>query len=158
VKEIIPCIRNECIGGRTFRNLHVRCAVNPATAGRVAAKASTEKKKKVVVIGGGPAGHGRSGGQQSTGSRCMKRAIIWEASFGWRPPARREKIAWFGDYLRNQIRRRGKSSPRNNRNPGEDHAEKPDTVILATGASQWFRPAGVESRSMHGLGHPRREK
>ena len=140
VNEIIPCIScNECIGGRTFRNLHVRCAVNPAT-GREGwlQRLPPEKKKKVVVIGGGPAGLMAA----LTAKRRGHRVTLYEKSDHLGGQLRlaavlpgREKITWFGDYLRNQIRRErikvllGKTAT-----PEKIIREKPDTVILATGS------------------------
>jgi len=140
VKEIIPCIScNECIGSRTFRNLHVRCAVNPAT-GREGwlKKLPPEKKKKVVVIGGGPAGLMAA----LTAKRRGHRVTLYEKSdqLGGRLPLAaalpgREKIAWFGDYLRNQIRReRVRVLLGITATPEKIAREKPDTVFLATGA------------------------
>jgi 2,4-dienoyl-CoA reductase-like NADH-dependent reductase (Old Yellow Enzyme family)/thioredoxin reductase len=140
VKEIIPCIScNECIGGRTFRSLHVRCAVNPAT-GREGwlQRLPREKKKKVVVIGGGPAGLMAA----LEAKRRGHRVTLYEKSghlggqlrLAATPPGR-EKIGWFGDYLRNQIRReRVKVLLGITATPGKVMREKPDAVILATGA------------------------
>jgi len=140
VKEIIPCIScNECIGSRTFRSLHVRCAVNPAT-GREGwlQRLPPEKKKKVVVIGGGPAGLMAA----LTAKRRGHRVTLYEKSDHLGGQLRlaaalpgREKIAWFGDYLRDQIRRErikvllGKTAT-----PEKIIRQKPDTVILATGS------------------------
>jgi 2,4-dienoyl-CoA reductase-like NADH-dependent reductase (Old Yellow Enzyme family)/thioredoxin reductase len=140
LKEIIPCIScNECIGGRTFRSLHVRCAVNPAT-GREGwlQRLPREKKKKVVVIGGGPAGLMAA----LQAKRRGHRVTLYEKSghlggqlrLAAAPPGR-EKIAWFGDYLRNQIRReKVKVLLGITATPEKIAREKPDTVILATGA------------------------
>jgi NADPH-dependent 2,4-dienoyl-CoA reductase/sulfur reductase-like enzyme len=140
VKEIIPCIScNECIGSRTFRNLHVRCAVNPAT-GREGwlQRLPAEKKKKVVVIGGGPAGLMAALAAKRRGHRVT----LYEKSghlggqlrLAAAPPGR-EKIAWFGDYLRNQIRReKVKVLVGITATPEKIVREKPDMVILATGA------------------------
>jgi 2,4-dienoyl-CoA reductase-like NADH-dependent reductase (Old Yellow Enzyme family)/thioredoxin reductase len=140
LREIIPCIScNECIGGRTFRSLHVRCAVNPAT-GREGwlRRLPAEKKKKVVVIGGGPAGLTAA----LEAKRRGHRVTLYEKSgrlggqlrLAAAPPGR-EKIAWLGDYLRNQIRReRVKVLLGITATPGKIVREKPDTVILATGA------------------------
>jgi 2,4-dienoyl-CoA reductase-like NADH-dependent reductase (Old Yellow Enzyme family)/thioredoxin reductase len=140
VKDIIPCIScNECIGGRTFRNLHIRCAVNPAT-GREGwlQKLPPEKKKKVVVIGGGPAGLMAA----LTAKRRGHRVTLYEKSdhlggqlrLAAAPPGR-EKIAWFADYLRDQIRReRVKVLLGTTATPEKILRENPDTVIVATGA------------------------
>jgi NADPH-dependent 2,4-dienoyl-CoA reductase/sulfur reductase-like enzyme len=140
VKEIIPCIScNECIGGRTFRNLHVRCAVNPAT-GREGwlQRLPPEKKKKVVVIGGGPAGLMAA----LTAKRRGHRVTLYEKSDQLGGQLKlaaalpgREKIAWFGDYLRNEIRReRIRVFLGITATPEKISQEKPDSVILATGA------------------------
>jgi 2,4-dienoyl-CoA reductase-like NADH-dependent reductase (Old Yellow Enzyme family)/thioredoxin reductase len=152
VKEIIPCIScNECIGGRTFRNLHIRCAVNPAT-GREGwlQRLPPEKKKKVVVIGGGPAGLMAA----LTAKRRGHRVTLYEKSdhlggqlrLAAAPPGR-EKISWFGDYLRNQIRREKiKVLLGITTTPEKIAREKPDAVILATGSVPFVPDLpGVES-------------
>ena len=75
--QIIPCIscNDGCIGGRTSKDLHVRCTVNPMT-GRENLKhrfTPPSKKKKVFVIGGEPSGN--DGGYHGKNERASSYAI-----------------------------------------------------------------------------------
>ncbi len=151
VKEIIPCIScNDCIGSRTFRNLHLRCAVNPATGreGRLQ-RLLPEKRKKVVVIGGGPAGLMAALTAKKRGHRVTllekSSHLGGQLNLAAKLPGR-EKIAWFGDYLRNEIQReRIKVILGTAVTPEKIAREKPHTVIVATGAvPNILNPPGAE--------------
>lgn len=141
-KEIIPCISCNvgCIGERIFRNLHIRCALNPLTGreGLKDALLPVGKKKKVFVIGGGPAGMAAALYADEKGHEV----ILYEKSqrlggqlhLAATPPGK-EKFVWFLDYLRNQIEKR-KIEVRLEQavTPEAVFRGNPDVVILATGA------------------------
>lgn len=141
-REIIPCIscNDGCIGGRVFRNLAIRCAVNPLT-GREQLKESlvpVRKKKKVFVIGGGPAGMMAALTAKARGHHVSlyekSNQLGGQLRLGTRTLGK-EKISWFLDYLLNQIKQK-----RINVSLSHPVTQKtiihgnPDAVILATGA------------------------
>jgi 2,4-dienoyl-CoA reductase-like NADH-dependent reductase (Old Yellow Enzyme family)/thioredoxin reductase len=157
VREIIPCISCNvgCIGERIFRNLHIRCAVNPLT-GREGWKDTLVpaiKKKKVFVIGGGPAGmtaaiYAKMRGHDVTlyekGKELGGQLRLAEV-----PPGK-EKIAWFREYLINLVKeRRIKVHLGTNVYPKMIAQRNPDAVIIATGATPFIPEIpGVKSRSV----------
>jgi 2,4-dienoyl-CoA reductase-like NADH-dependent reductase (Old Yellow Enzyme family)/thioredoxin reductase len=140
-EEIIPCIScNSCIGHRTFRGLHIRCAVNP-WAGREQFKenlAVAGKRKKIFIVGGGSSGIMAALIAKKRGHFVK----IYEKSnelggqlrLAAAPPGK-EKLLWFRDYLRQEIKRQ-KIEVRLGRPaaPEEIIRGNPDMVILATGA------------------------
>lgn len=156
-KQITPCISCNigCIGGRIFRGLHIRCTVNPL-AGRERLKESLMPigiKKKVFVIGGGPAGMvaaltAKKRGHQVTlyekndqfGGQLQLAAVV---------PGK-EKIAWFRDYLLNQIKQQKiKIKLGHLVTHGTIIRGNPNAVILATGATPLFPDIpGIKSRAV----------
>jgi 2,4-dienoyl-CoA reductase-like NADH-dependent reductase (Old Yellow Enzyme family)/thioredoxin reductase len=141
-KDVIPCIscNDGCIGGRTFRNLHIRCTVNPMTARErfVERLKPVSKRKKFVVVGGGPAGIMAG----LTATMRGHQVTVFEKSnelggqllLAAKPPGK-EKISWFRDYLLNQIDQQGINVRLECPVTLETIVqENPDAVILATGA------------------------
>lgn len=140
-EEIIPCIscNDGCIG-RVKRDLDIRCTVNPLT-GREQLKDSlvpVSRKKKVFVIGGGPAGIMAA----LTAKKRGHRVVLYEKSdvlggqlhLAKKPPGK-EKVAWFLNYLLNQVyRQRIKIILGHPVNPKTIAQANPDAVIIATGA------------------------
>jgi len=141
-EEIIPCISCNvgCIGERVFRNLHIRCALNPLT-GRESLKnqlGPAGKKKKVFVIGGGPAGMtaalyaARKGHEVTLFEK--DRELGGQLNLASRSPGK-EKIGWFRDYLLNRMKAENIRAITGKAMTEETVLEEsPDAAILATGA------------------------
>lgn len=143
--EIIKCIscNTGCIGGR-FQNMHIRCAINPAT-GREREYVTlipAAKRKKVLIVGGGPAGMEAARVAKMRGHQVT--LAEKEASLGGQlrmaavPPGK-DKITWYSDYLIGQMKRL-KIRVLLNRpfSPSLVQKLKPDAVIVATGATLWI--------------------
>ena len=141
VKEIIPCIscNDGCLGGRIFRDLSLRCTVNPFT-GREHLKDTIKpgNKKRVLIIGGGPAGMVAALTAQKRGFRVR----LYERGSHLGGQLRlaavspgKEKIGWFLDYLLNQIKvQKVDVRLRKAANLKTVLRVKPDAIILTTGA------------------------
>ena len=141
-EEIIPCIScNRCI--LSIRKGSLQCAVNPETGREALFKLKkTDHPKRVWIIGGGPAGMkaaeiaARRGHQvtlyeekERLGGRFLLAAI----------PPKKQILKEFLDHL---IRQLGKLPVRIISGKPFDLAlskkEKPDVVIIATGAKPFF--------------------
>jgi len=139
-REIIPCIscNDGCVGGRVFRNLGLRCAVNPLT-GRERMKEGlvpVKETKKVFVIGGGPAGMMAALTAKARGHHVLLYEKGDQLGGQLRLGARiKEKISWFQDYLLNQMKQQKidvrLGRPISGKTIIQDN---PDAVIVATGA------------------------
>jgi 2,4-dienoyl-CoA reductase-like NADH-dependent reductase (Old Yellow Enzyme family)/thioredoxin reductase len=146
VDEIIRCIscNSGCIGGRVFRDLHIRCAVNPVTGreGEYGTLIPATKKKKVLIVGGGPAGMEAARVAKLRGHRVT--LVEKSARLGGQlrlaavPPGK-DKITWYSDYLIGQMKKlKIQIHPKQEGTPAYVQKIKPDVVIVATGANPWL--------------------
>lgn len=142
--EIIPCIScNRCI--KSIRIGALQCAVNPETGReQTLTLHKTDQPKKVWIIGGGPGGMKAAQisalrGHQVTlfekekelGGRFLLAAI----------PPKKEVLKEFVTYLINQLKNLPITIHLNeNFDPNVFKKEKPDVLILATGAKPFFPP------------------
>lgn len=142
--EIIPCIScNRCI--KSIRIGALQCAVNPETGReQTLTLHKTDQPKKVWIIGGGPGGMKAAQisalrGHQVTlfekekelGGRFLLAAI----------PPKKEVLKEFVTYLINQLKKLPITIHLNeNFDPNVFKKEKPDVLILATGAKPFFPP------------------
>ncbi|MCP4351493.1 MAG: FAD-dependent oxidoreductase [Desulfobacterales bacterium] len=150
-KEILHCIA--CAQGcfdNLFKLKHVECLCNPKAGYECGAECEvTENPKKVMVIGGGPAGMNAAIAASDRGHSVT----IYEkqGEFGGQlhlagtPPGREEFIGLAQD-LKNQVSSRNITVCLNQAVDADlIDQEKPDHIILATGASCMVPPIpGVE--------------
>jgi len=140
IRKCISC-NIGCISERVFKNLHIRCTVNPV-AGREIEYPSipfSYNSKHFVVIGGGPAGMEASRVLATGGNKVS--LIEREAELGGQiriaavPPGK-DKIHWSIDYLETQVRNLGVDIQLNTEATIEMLQEKDaDYFIIATGAA-----------------------
>jgi 2,4-dienoyl-CoA reductase-like NADH-dependent reductase (Old Yellow Enzyme family)/NADPH-dependent 2,4-dienoyl-CoA reductase/sulfur reductase-like enzyme len=137
--EIVPCIScNKCI--QTLRKDAVRCAVNPETGNETEFRFSkADRSKQVWVIGGGPGGlkaaeiAARRGHLVKLFER--QNQLGGRVRLGANPP-KKEVLNEFIDYLVKRVNALGVTVEM-----GKEFAvnlldsDKPDAVIVATGAS-----------------------
>lgn len=156
-KEIIPCIscNDGCLGGRVFKDLALRCTVNPLTGreGWRNCLAPTTHEKRVFIIGGGPAGMMAA----LTARKRGHRVVLYERSdqlggqlrLAATPPGK-EKITWFRDYLLNQIREQDIDVRLGQYATIETIIQgNPDVVIVASGATPLIPDVpGVRNRNV----------
>jgi 2,4-dienoyl-CoA reductase-like NADH-dependent reductase (Old Yellow Enzyme family)/thioredoxin reductase len=154
-EEIIPCISCNigCMGGRIFRNLHIRCATNPLT-GREQLKEAlvpATNKKRVFVIGGGPAGMAAALTANMRGHAVTlfekDNRLGGQLRLAAKPPGK-EKMDWYLGYLLNQLKKqRIKTKLGHSITKQTIIQGKPDAVIISKGAVPIVpRIPGVESQ------------
>ncbi len=140
--DIVPCIScNRCI--QSIRKGALQCAVNPETGREEMFKLKkTDRPKKVWIIGGGP------GGMKAAQIAALRghEVTLYEAQvrLGGRfllaaIPPKKQVLKEFIDYLANQL---GKLSLKivlgKSFDPAQFENERPDAVIIATGAKPFF--------------------
>lgn len=143
VEDIRKCICcNNCIGARVFASNYMTCTQNPEVGreykdGWVSLKPA-EKKKRIMVIGGGPAGMEAARVSAIRGHEV----ILYEKEDRLGGQARlasvapfKDKVNWVIDWLVAQINKLGvKVETGKAVDATTLKAEKPDVVIIATGA------------------------
>lgn len=143
-EEIIPCIScNRCI--LSIRKGALQCSVNPETGREGIFKLQkTDHPKKVWIIGGGPAGMKAAEIATKRGHQVTlyeeKEKLGGQFLFAAIPP-KKQVLKEFVDYLTRQLE---KLPVRIIMGKPFDTAllekEKPDVVIVATGAKPFFPP------------------
>jgi 2,4-dienoyl-CoA reductase-like NADH-dependent reductase (Old Yellow Enzyme family)/thioredoxin reductase len=140
--EIIPCIScNKCI--QTLRVDAVRCSVNPETGNETQLRYSkADRPKKVWVVGGGPGGLKAAEIAALRGHQVKiferKTKLGGRVNLGANPP-KKEVLNEFIDYLVKRVMALGIPVEM-----GQEFtssmldSEKPDVVVVATGASPQF--------------------
>jgi 2,4-dienoyl-CoA reductase-like NADH-dependent reductase (Old Yellow Enzyme family)/thioredoxin reductase len=140
--EIIPCIScNKCI--QTQRKDSIRCSVNPVTGNETRFKfEKADRSKQVWIVGGGPGGLKAAETAALRGHRVKiferKNILGGRVRLGANPPGK-AVLNEFIDYLERQVNalgitlEMGKEFTMNMQDP-----DKPDVVIVATGASPQF--------------------
>jgi 2,4-dienoyl-CoA reductase-like NADH-dependent reductase (Old Yellow Enzyme family)/thioredoxin reductase len=141
-EDIRKCITCNvwCIGERVFKNLHVRCTVNPV-AGReheYPGITSTLSPGHFAIIGGGPAGMEAARVLSTAGHRVelfeREPELGGQVKMAAVPPGK-EKIRWATDYLQTQINKLGVEVHLNTlANADTLQGMNLDAVIVATGA------------------------
>jgi 2,4-dienoyl-CoA reductase-like NADH-dependent reductase (Old Yellow Enzyme family)/thioredoxin reductase len=140
--EIIPCIScNKCI--QTLRVDSVRCSVNPETGNETQLRYSkADRFKKVWVVGAGPGGLKAAEIAALRGHQVKiferKNKLGGRVNLGANPP-KKEVLNEFIDYLVKRVKALGIPVEM-----GQEFTssmldpDKPDVVIVATGASPQF--------------------
>ncbi len=143
--DIVKCLscNTGCIGGRVFRDLHLRCAVNPV-AGRereFGTLLPADKKKKVLIVGGGPAGMEAARVARARGHRVTlaeKSAKLGGQLRLAAVPPGKDKIKGYYEYLIRQMKKlKVKVQLKQEVTLAYVQKLKPDVVIVATGAKPW---------------------
>lgn len=142
-EDIRKCITCNiwCIGERVFKNLHIRCTVNPV-AGREMEYphiAATFNPKHFAVVGGGPAGMEAARVLATAGHRVSllerQPELGGQVLLACVPPGK-DKIRWSIDYLKTQMQKLGVEIHLNTEaNADMLQGMNVDAVLVATGAA-----------------------
>lgn len=138
IRRCISC--NVCSKSRSVDGVPIRCTVNPFLGREEVfdAFAPAPQPKRVLVIGGGPAGMEAAWAAARRGHRvvlCERNGQLGgQMMLSSRPPGK-EKILWLQDTLTRQLREAGVDVHLGvDVTPEFVAAQKPDAVIVATGA------------------------
>ena len=140
--DIIPCIScNKCI--QTLRVDAVRCSVNPETGNETQLRyTKADHPKTVWVVGGGPGGLKTAEIAALRGHRVKvferKNQLGGRVRLGANPP-KKDVLNEFIDYLVKRVETLGVAIEMGKAfTPDMLDPEKPDAVVVATGASPQF--------------------
>ena len=140
--DIIPCIScNKCI--QTLRADAVQCSVNPETGNETQLRyAKADRSKTVWVVGGGPGGLKTAEIAALRGHRVKiferKNQLGGRVRLGANPP-KKDVLNEFIDYLVKRIETLGVTVEMGKAFTSDMlDQEKPDAVVVATGASPQF--------------------
>ena len=161
--EIRPCIAcNTCVDGMREGN-HVKCLVNP-WAGREGQRRTSgvDRSRRVLVVGGGPAGMEAARRMAERGHRVLlverRRELGGQLRLAAKAPLFQNVetsapvVLTFVEFLARQLERAGVEVRLGAAvTPGLIDELKPETVVLATGASyrvpfHWLVPRLLDSR------------
>ena len=143
VKEIRKCI--SCLVGCWQESMlakkEIKCAINPAVGDlRYAGMKKAERSLKVAVVGGGPAGMEAARVATVRGHRVTifeKTGELGGAILGCCLIPGKEKMKWYADWIRNQIRALG-VEVRLRTEPKVADLQGYDVVLNATGGSSYI--------------------
>lgn len=140
LEEIVPCIScNRCI--QTLRKDCVRCTVNPQTGNEASFRmVASRQPKRVWVVGGGPGGLKAAEIAAARGHRVTlfeKQPHLGGKIRIAASPPKKEIMLEFVEYLDRRVRKLGVSIRTGTEFTIEMlDKEKPDAVVVATGAIQ----------------------
>lgn len=150
-REIRHCIGCEnCFASTDGSPL--QCAINPAAGNEEAYRLTkTEKAKKVIIAGSGPAGMEAARVAAERGHRVTlyeKDKLGGQLNIACLPPGK-DEFMMFLDFEKGQLEKLGVSVANSELTPEIIDDEKPDAVIIATGARP-LKPAipGIEGNNV----------
>ena len=143
IRKCISCLTG-CWQESHMAKQQVTCAINPAMGDESFANMEkAEKPCRIAVVGGGPAGmeaarHAALRGHSVT--IFERRGELGGAILGDCLVEGKEKMKWYADWIRSQIRRQEGVKVVLNHEPGIEELKAFDIVANATGASSYVPP------------------
>ncbi|HML36285.1 MAG TPA: FAD-dependent oxidoreductase [Bacillota bacterium] len=139
IRKCISCLTG-CWQESMMAKKEIGCAINPACGNMAYADMKkSEKPAKVAVVGGGPAGMEAARIATVRGHKVTifeKSGELGGAILGCCMAPGKEKMKWYADWIRNQIKELG-VEVRLKTQPSVDELKGFDIVLNATGASSY---------------------